>query len=101
MLKVTRHPEGASNVLRNKQLNAVIMELNGSGERYGYDENLILQMMLDLGFKTYSYDPLKREILELHGKNLNSGNTLFLRDEAEVRKRLEAAPKVTVHGKTF
>ena len=30
--------EGAENTLKNEELCSVIMELNGSGSRYGYDE---------------------------------------------------------------
>ena len=93
--------EGASKVLENTELHSVIMELNGSGSRYGYDETRILEMMFDHGFKTYSYNPFDRVLINLNGKNLMSGNTLFVRNETNVSKRLKAAPKVTVHGKTF
>lgn len=91
--------QGSENTLKQQTLNSVIMELNGSGGRYGYDEAKILELMFDHGFKTYSYDPLERRLFNLHGKNLRSGNTLFIRDEPFVTDRLVSAPKVLVHGK--
>src|SRR5882762_2204257 len=72
--------EGAQKTLSKASLHSVIMELNGSGSRYGYDESRILEMMSDHSFKTYSYDPLDRSLIKLNGKNLASGNTLFIRD---------------------
>ena len=47
--------EGAVNTLKNEELCAVIMELNGSGGRYGFDEAEILSMMAHYGFKIDSY----------------------------------------------
>ncbi len=58
-------------------------------------------MMFDHGFKTYSYDPMARELVNLHGKNLDSGNTLFIKDESYVTERLRTAPKVFVNGCWF
>ena len=93
--------EGATQTLNKKSLNAVIMELNGSGNKYGYDEVKILAKMFDFGFKTYSYDPFNRELINLNGKNLNSGNTIFIREEAAILERVKRAPKVKIHGKSF
>lgn len=93
--------EGAANLLQNTNLHSVIMELNGSGSRYGFDEGKILSAMLGYGFKTYSYDPLTRTLSNLDGKNLKSGNTLFIRDEEFVLERLKAAPKTSVLGRSI
>lgn len=93
--------DGAQQILQNQTLNAVIMELNGSGCRYGYDESNILKLMLENNFKTYSYNPINRTLTSLNGKNLDSGNTLFIRNTSFVEERLRTAPKVTVHGQTF
>ncbi len=93
--------EGAQDVLQNETLSAVIMELNGSGARYGFDESQILDLMLTNGFRTYSYDPLSRTLINLEGKNFNSGNTLFIRNKSFVEDRLRDAPKVPVYGRQF
>lgn len=93
--------EGAQETLKKQTLHSVIMELNGSGSRYGFDESRILELMLDHGFETYSYNPLNRELINLEGKNVNSGNTLFIRNKVLVEKRLRSAPKVSIHGRQF
>lgn len=90
--------EGAENTLKNKELCAVIMELNGSGSRYGYDESKILSMMSHYGFKTYSYKPFERELINLEGKNLIEGNTIFIRDMDRILERNKSSPKIEVHG---
>jgi FkbM family methyltransferase len=92
--------EGAQETLKKQTLHSVIIELNGSGSRYGYDESRILELMLGYGFKTYSYNPLDRKLVNLEGKNLNS-DTLFIRDKSFVEDRLRASPKVVVNGQQF
>ena len=57
--------KGAVNTLNNKDLKALIIELNGSGNRYGYDESKIHQKLIGLGFKPYSYNPKLRELIEI------------------------------------
>ena len=90
--------EGAKNTLSNEGLCAVIMELNGAGDRYGYDESKILDMMADFGFKTYSYSPFERKLTSLEGKNLTEGNTIFIRNMECISERINTAPKIKVHG---
>jgi len=93
--------EGALRTLRESSLKAVIMELNGSGARYGFNEAKILEIMKELGFESFSYDPISRTLVSLQGKNLTSGNTLFIRDQQFVCARLESAPRVVVHDKSI
>lgn len=93
--------EGAHETLKKPTLHSVIMELNGSGSRYGYDESRIIELMLDYDFKTYSYNPLERKLIDLKGKNLNTGNTLFIRDKSFVEERLMDSPKVLVSEQSF
>lgn len=94
--------QGAETILRTDSLHSVIMELNGSGERYGFDESKLLELMFDYDFRTYSYDPLTRRLVSLEeGKNKASGNTLFIRNELLIKDRLKAAPTVKICGREF
>lgn len=90
--------QGAREILKSPKLKAVILELNGSGDRYGQDESEILELMFAHEFKTYSYNPLDRKLAELNGEKSESGNTLFIRDKCFVKKRLETADSVFVNG---
>jgi FkbM family methyltransferase len=91
--------KGAMETLRNSSLDSVIIELNGSGARYNFQESGILDAMLDHGFGTYNYQPFARSLQKLHGKSLQSGNTLFIRNIDRVMERLRTAPKVSVLGR--
>ena len=90
--------EGALEILKKPSLHSVIMELNESGGRYGFDETRILEIMTSHGFKTYSYDPFNRKLNKLAGKNLNSGNTIFIRDEDAVLEKLKTSPNILING---
>lgn len=80
---------GAENLLLKSELNAIIIELNGMGKRYGYDDNMIHNKLLNHGFAPYSYNPENRSIkkLDKYGKL----NTIYLRDISKVKERIETA----------
>ena len=92
---------GGEKTLSNPSLHSVIMELNGSGGRYGIDESTILEMMFDHGIEAYSYEPFQRLLVNLNGKSLDSDNTLFIRNRAYVEDRIRTASKFTVNGCTL
>lgn len=79
---------GADRVLSCPSLLAVIMETNGSGDRYGFDETKLHRRMLDYGFGAFRYSPFERKLVGLQGASSTSGNTLYVRNEGEVRSRL-------------
>ncbi len=93
--------QGAKQILQQPKLHSIILELNGSGNHYGFDEAKILQMLLDYGFQTYTYDPFTRNLKNLHGKNLHDGNTLFIRNKTQVCQYLAQAPKISIFNQTF
>lgn len=51
---------GATRTLANPALHALILELNGSGQRYGFDENGLRQHLQELGFIACAYQPFAR-----------------------------------------
>lgn len=90
---------GALKILKKKSLNAVIIELNGSGKRYGWDDREVLDLMLNNNFSTYTYDPLKRRLLKLNNKVSKQSNTLFVRNIDYVMDRLKSAPYFKAQNK--
>ncbi len=90
---------GADSLLLNHTLQAVIMELNGSGGRYGFDEEAIHQKMLGSGFKAYQYEPFNRE-LELRKERSLHGNTIYIKDFKKTIERLKEARHFEVMGVT-
>jgi FkbM family methyltransferase len=90
--------EGAKETLSNPSLHSVLIELNGSGSRYGFDENRIVSTMKDYGFSTYTYDPFSRRLHPLAGRNTSGNNTLFLRNESTILERLSCTPRFQVNS---
>ena len=88
--------EGGSNTLASSSLQAIIIELNGSGDRYGIDESEIHELLLTNNFNPYSYDPLSRELVSLSTFGLY--NTIYIRNIEQVRERVSTARKFTVLG---
>ncbi len=84
---------GAERALSSPDLLAVIMELNGSGERYGFNENALHQQMIKRNFVTCSYHPFERKLKSLHGKRACSGNTLYVRDVEKLSERVQTAQR--------
>lgn len=88
---------GGSGVLRDERLHAVIMEVNGSGARYGIDDCDLLSTMLRHGFHPCRYDPVARLIKpdSAHGPNV-----VFVRDLTAAQARVTSAPHFRlVNGK--
>jgi len=93
--------DGAMDILKKPQLHSVIMELNGGGEKYGVKDADIEKVMNDLGFNSYIYNPFDRKLTKLEGKNTNSGNTLFIRNEQLVANKLKSANSFEILSKTI
>lgn len=90
---------GMSLLMESKDLKAIIIELNGSGWRYGYDENEIHKKLLQNGFQPYEYNPLTRDCSLIN--NYGQHNTIYLRDIEYVNARLKMANKVSLFSETF
>jgi FkbM family methyltransferase len=97
----TRVIDGAAKALSRDTLLAVVMELNGSGERYGFDESTLHARMLGYAFRPFTYSPFTRQLLSLEGKKSTSGNTLYIKNLERVQERLVSAQPFTVLGHTI
>ena len=81
---------GGTQTLQDVRLLAVIMETNGSGSRYGVGDGALIDVMREHGFAPYGYDPFGRRLVDVSKSN---GNTVFVRNKAEVESRVKAAPR--------
>ena len=79
---------GGTRTLSDQRLLAVIMETNGSGRRYGVNDEELVEIMRGHGFSFFGYDPFARR---LAGAQLACGNTIFVRDAAAVEERIAQA----------
>jgi FkbM family methyltransferase len=67
---------------------AVIMETNGSGSRYGVDDEVLFQFMKRLDFTPFSYEPTTRRLAV---ERVSVGNTIFVRDRDFVESRVSSS----------
>jgi FkbM family methyltransferase len=88
--------QGATNLLHNPQLSALIVELNQSGARYGFSDEAIHRELLGCGFETFRYHPFERKLISLQKKHHSAGNTLYVRNLDIVNERLRTSPSFTV-----
>lgn len=91
--------KGAQKLLIKEGLKAIIIELNGSGKRYGYNEDDIHNYLLSIGFLPYQYDPFKRSLNLL--RNFGTHNTIYLRDILFIESRVKSAPKIKINNNFF
>lgn len=89
---------GAKGILSQDSLFAVIMELNGLGEKHGFDELALHEQMIEYGFKSYTYSPFDRELRPLESRNLSAGNTLYIRNVNLIAERVQKAAHFFVNG---
>jgi FkbM family methyltransferase len=87
---------GMTCALANPSLHSVIVELNGSGRQYGFDDQNIIKTMWEFGFQMYRYEPFERALQLVSSKDITSSNTLFLRNEEFVKRRLSSAPRLKI-----
>ena len=89
---------GAAHTLSAPTLRCVLLELNGSGQRYGYDDGDIRRRLLASGFEECVYQPFTRQLIERRADDASSANALFIRDRAFVAARLQDASPIEVNG---
>ena len=79
---------GGARTLADARVSAVIMEINGSGKRYGVEDEELIAVMNGHGFHPYSYDPFARRLMEWSPQ---SGNAIFVRNPDVVGDRVKSA----------
>ncbi|MCO5937086.1 FkbM family methyltransferase [Mucilaginibacter sp. RB4R14] len=88
---------GAANTLTSPGLKAIIIELNGAGNNFGFDEDNIHKLLLSHGFKVVGYLPFQRVLADATRKTEH--NTLYIKDEAFITDRLKSAGRFYVQGR--
>jgi len=85
---------GAAEILKRQHLLGLVVELNGCGARYGFDDEATHRCLLDHGFNPYVYHPFERRLEPRSGHG--DKNTIYLRDPELARERLRTAPAFQV-----
>jgi FkbM family methyltransferase len=85
--------KGAANTLRAVEALCVIMETNGSSERYGVSDVELIALMGTYGYQPYSYLPFERRFEPIQASETHI-NTVFVKDIYKAMRRVEQAPTV-------
>lgn len=91
--------KGGGRLLSGNSLLAAVIELNGSGKRYGFDESLVHSRMRDCGFVACTYQPFERRLTPMETTNDRGDNTLYVRNLPAVREALQHSPPFHVNGR--
>lgn len=90
--------KGAAHTLNDPGLEAILMELNGSGNAYGFDEKALHQSLIDLGFKQCSYNVISRELLVGAEMEWSTGNSLYVRNPSMAQEHLRLSKHYPIIG---
>jgi FkbM family methyltransferase len=93
--------EGSIATLKNTNLKAVIIEINFSNSNFGVKNNEIVEIMTINGFSPYKYEPHFRKLTLLKDYNKEQFNTIFIRDEEFVKKRILQSDPFLIWGDKF
>lgn len=87
--------KGAKSLLARPSLQAVLIELNGLGARYGFNDADIHSRLLNMGFCLVEYNPFSHQLIrrDEYGR---SGNSLYVREPPALECRLHEAQSVEV-----
>jgi FkbM family methyltransferase len=88
---------GASTILADPRLKALVVELNGSGSRYGFDDRQTHRALCKCGFAPYDYCPMSRFLAAR--EDISNQNTIFVRDPGWVQLRLKTATPFKVFNR--
>jgi len=81
--------QGAKNILKNKSLKAILIEINHHCQRYGDNIENTFNYITNLGFKAYNYEPINRKLNKIDLYNRKTENIIFLRNEVSAGNRLK------------
>jgi FkbM family methyltransferase len=87
---------GGERTFASDRLQALLIEMNDSGQRYRTTHDSLHQTLSGFGFRPHGYDPFARQLLP--APIAEGGNVLYVRDEAFVADRVRTALAVNVYG---
>lgn len=87
--------KGGIKVLDLDSLQAIIIELNGSGRKYGNKDEDVVHLLQEKGFKPVEYNVFERTLKPIDHLQFND-NVIFVKDVERVKERVKLAPSFKV-----
>ena len=87
---------GMKKALNSKFLKAIIIELNGLGEKYGFSDLEIHELLMKNNFLPYAYNPYERNLSKV---NIGSSdNIIYIKDLKYVINKVRNKKKYTINN---
>ena len=87
--------EGGAKFFSNKNVSALIIELNGSGKPFGVEDYDIHKTITSFGFHPISYDPFIRKVSSIETFD-KDGNTIYVKDIKDAQHRVASSASVCI-----
>lgn len=87
---------GASTILDDDALKAIIIELNGSGGKYGFSDQDVHTFLLSKKFSAYKFNPFDNSLVSV--ENYANNNTLYIRNINFVIERIQFSETIKILG---
>ena len=91
--------KGSINTLKSNYCIGVILEINGSNNKYGYKDSSLVKVLNELEFKPYHYDPFQRVLTSCIINEAQ--NYIFIKDFKFVQKRLKNGLKIKLFNNFY
>jgi FkbM family methyltransferase len=90
---------GAKCTLECTDLEVILIELNGCGVAYGFDDMVIDEMLTNHGFKLVEYNGISRQLKPIKF-GLHKDNAIYVRNIDKVQERVVRSKRYKVAGST-
>lgn len=91
--------KGSQKILASGVLKAIIIELNGSGERYGFPDEKIHKLLTENSFEPYNYEPFTRKLNRSNA--INGNNRIYIKDINWANNRIQNSPHLKIFGQVI
>jgi FkbM family methyltransferase len=88
--------EGGKRFFSDKNIDAIIIETNQSGLKFGFNDAFLDKTIKSFGFTPVSYDPLSRTLHQRDTCN-PKGNTIYVRNIETALSRCQQSKKFKIH----
>ena len=91
--------KGGMETLKNPNVEVIIIELNGNGNKFLFNDNDIHNILLSLDYYPYTYNPFERKIIKLN--HYGSHNTIYIKNSvlSKIENRIKDSKQFNCEGR--
>lgn len=92
---------GAKSTFDQSRLFALIIEINGAGEKFGRSDEDIIEALNRYGLSAVHYDPKTRTLESREIVRPCNGNYIFVTSVEEAQQKIISAPTISLYGRDY